>query len=208
MENNTTILHTKLYDDLAEEYEKRVSNLLPITEEVMDYFSSFISPGGLILDIGCGVGSALNILNKKGFKTTGLEISSKMIQFAKKRNPESNFIEGDFLKIKFYNKFDAVLAFAFIHLFPKSEIPTVFAKIKSILKPNGIILLSSTESFESKEGIYIKKDFGKKYKRFRKFWTEQELRETFTEFGFKELAFKKSTDNFGKVWMDFIVTNK
>lgn len=202
---NHSILHKETYDELAEEYERRVDSLLPVTEEAMDYFSSYIAPKGSVLDIGCGVGIAIGVLAKKGFKVAGIEISPKMVEFARKRNLGAEVIVGDFLETEFDDKFDAVLAFAFIHLFPKAEIPKIFNKIKTILKPGGVALLSSTESPESKEGMYAKEDFGKEYKRFRKFWTEEELRESFTQAGFKELALKKYTDPFGKIWMDFVV---
>lgn len=200
-----TVLNKKVYDELADEYERRANSLLPVTEEAMNYFSSYIKPNGSILDVGCGVGIAMSVLAKKSFKVIGLEISPRMAEFARKRNPGAKVIVGDFAEMKFNEKYDAILAFAFIHLFSKSEIPTIFKKIKSMLKPGGIALISSTESLESKEGMYIKEDFGKKYKRFRKFWTEQELRESLTQAGFKELALKKFIDPFGKAWMDFVV---
>lgn len=202
---NYYISHKDIYDELAEEYERRADSLMPVTESAIDYFSSYIKQEGSVLDIGCGVGIAMSVLAKKGFKVTGIEISPKMADFAKRRNPKADVITGDFLETEFDDKFDAILAFAFIHLFPKAEIPKIFKKIRSILKPDGVALLSSTESSESKEGIYAKEDFGKEYKRLRKFWTEQELRETFTQAGFKELALKKFTDPFGKTWMDFVV---
>ncbi len=205
---NNPISHKKVYDELAEEYERRSDSLLAVTEDAMNYFSSYIKPKGLVLDIGCGVGIAMSVLAKKGFKIVGIEISPKMAEFAEKRNPGAKVIVGDFLETKFDDKYDAILAFAFIHLFPKVEILKIFDKIKLILRPGGVALLSSTESFESKEGIYVKEDFGKKYKRFRKFWTEQELRESLIQAGFKELALKKFTDPFGKVWMDFVVKVK
>jgi cyclopropane fatty-acyl-phospholipid synthase-like methyltransferase len=194
-----------MYDELAEEYERRADSLLPVTGSAIDYFSSYIKPGGSVLDVGCGVGIAMNVLSKKGLTVSGIEISPKMAEFAKKRNPGANVITGDLLGTEFDHKFDAVLAFAFIHLFPKAEVPKIFEKIRSVLKPGGVALLSSTESLESKEGFYTKEDFGKEYKRFRKFWTEQELRESFQKAGFKELALKKFTDPFGKIWMDFVV---
>ena len=202
---NNSVLHKKVYDELAEEYERRADSLLAVTENAMNSFSSYIRPSGSILDIGCGVGIAMSVLANKGFRVIGVDISSKMAEFAKRRNPGAKVIIGDFLETEFSEKFDAVLAFAFIHLFPKAEVPKIFDKIKSILKSGGVVLIGSTESFESKEGLYIKEDFGKKYERFRKFWTEQELRESLMQVSFKELALNKYTDPFGKTWLDFIV---
>jgi SAM-dependent methyltransferase len=205
---NKTQLHKKIYNELAEEYERRAVGSTAVDEDAMNYFSVYIKPGGSVLDVGCGVGKAMNILAKKGFKAIGIDISPKMAEFAKRRNPKTNVIIGDFLTVKFEDKFDAVLTFAFIHLFPKAETQEIFEKIKSILKPYGVALISSTESIESKEGIYAKEDFGKEYKRFRKFWTERELRESLVQSGFKVLAMKKITDPFGKTWMDFVVRNE
>lgn len=202
---NHAALHRDTYDELAHEYERRVDDLLAVTESAMEYFGSYVKPAGSVLDIGCGVGTAMNVLAKKGFTVAGIEISPQMAEFAHKRNPKANIIVGDFLETEFHDQYDGVLCFAFIHLFPKALIPLLFEKIKSILKPGGVALMSSTESLESKEGLHTKEDFGKKYKRFRKFWIEAELRESLVAAGFQELALKKYSDPFGKVWMDFVV---
>lgn len=199
--------HKKVYDLLSKEYEQRVKILTPITKDAMEWFSSYIKPRGKILDIGCAVGIAVKILSEKGFDVSGIEISPNMAKFAKQRNPKSNIITGDFLNTNFHKKFDAILAFAFIHLFPKKEIPVVLKKIKDSLKPNGVVLISTTESSISKEGWRIKKDYGIKEKRFRKLWTKKELSDTLGKNGFDILSIKKFTDPIGKKWMDFIIKN-
>ncbi len=202
---NYSTLNKNTYDVLADEYENRVESLMPVTNNAMTYFASYLKPSGKVLDIGCGVGIAIKVLGQKGFRVSGIEISSNMAQYAKRRNPDSNIIIGDFLETNFNEKFDGVLAFAFIHLFPKKEVIQIFEKIKLILNPGGIALLSSTESQESKEGWYVKDDFNKKKKRFRKFWTEEELKESLIGAGFKKIALQKFIDPYGKAWMDFVV---
>ncbi len=194
------------YDLLADEYEERVRRLRPVCEEALAYFSSYVKPGGEVLDIGCAVGSTVEILAGSGFAVTGIEISPKMAAYAQKRNPDSKIVVGDFLETDFRGeKFDGVLIWAFIHLFPKALMPSIFEKIKSILKDDGIALVSTTESAESKEGWYSKDDFDNKAKRFRKFWTERELRETLDGAGLKQVNLKNFVDSYGKKWMDFIV---
>lgn len=202
--DNLSIIHKKVYDALSREYEARVESLRSVTEDSMNYFSSQIKLGEKVLDIGCGVGLAINVLNKKGFQATGIEISSKMASYARKRNPDGEITVGDFLTTKFNKKFDGVLAFAFVHLFPKEQVSKIFRKISFILRPGGVALISSTESLESKEGWYVKEGFKKKEKRFRKFWTEQELKESIEKSGFQVLDLNKFKDPFGKVWMDFL----
>ncbi|KKR46575.1 MAG: Methyltransferase [Parcubacteria group bacterium GW2011_GWB1_40_14] len=197
-------INKKTYDNLAQEYEERVESLMPVTKAAMDYFASYIKPKGRVLDIGCAVGIAVSVLTEKGFEVCGIDISESMTGFAKKRNPNSKIITGDFLETEFEEKFDAVLAFAFIHLFPKKEVLRIIDKISAVLNSGGVALLSSTESEESKEGWYVKDDFNKKEKRFRKFWTEEELRATIQQAGFEVIDLKKFPDPFGKTWMDFI----
>lgn len=201
---NLRLIHKKTYDALSAEYESRVESLRSVTQDSISYFGPYIKPCGKILDVGCGVGLALDVLGKKGFRTSGMEISSKMAGYARKRNPGADIRIGDFVVTKFNEKFDGILLFAFIHLFPKKQIPEMFRKIRSLLELDGVVLISSTEALKSKEGWYIKDDFKKKEKRFRKFWTEQELRESIQKAGFRVLNLKKFKDPFGKIWMDFI----
>jgi len=39
---NNSILHKEIYDELAEEYERRVDSLMPVTESAISYFSAYI----------------------------------------------------------------------------------------------------------------------------------------------------------------------
>lgn len=55
-----------------------------------------------LLDVGCGYGFLAEIIKDKGFNInyTGIDVVPEMITDAQKRNPEFNFICGDFLDIK------------------------------------------------------------------------------------------------------------
>jgi 2-polyprenyl-3-methyl-5-hydroxy-6-metoxy-1,4-benzoquinol methylase len=64
------------------------------------------------LDIGCGDGFYAVQLTKKGFNSTGIDISEAAIrrarQFAKKNNVHVNFIAGNSLRKKIKGQFDLV----------------------------------------------------------------------------------------------------
>jgi 2-polyprenyl-3-methyl-5-hydroxy-6-metoxy-1,4-benzoquinol methylase len=45
--------------------------------------------GNSVLDIGCGSGSLLRILDENGFKACGIEPNADLINLAKKANPRS-----------------------------------------------------------------------------------------------------------------------
>jgi SAM-dependent methyltransferase len=201
-------LHKQTYDALAGEYERRTNELIPVTEEAVLWMAKYLPAKGRILDLGCGVGLATDFFMKNGFEVVCLDISSKMIEYAKERNPGAQFFQEDFLVADFDAKFDGVFAFAFIHLFPKNLALEVLTKIYSILDKNGIFYVGSTKSQNSAEGYEVKKDYAGGHKRYRKHWTKDELKKSLHDSGFTILDTKDYADPFGKVWMDFIAQKK
>jgi len=197
-------VHKQTYDTLADEYESRVESLLPMTAEAVEICEKYLQPGNSVLDIGCAVGIAVKCFNDKGFVCTGVELSHEMIMYAKTRNPMSNIIEADFLQHEFKETFNSVYMSAFIHLFPKDKIQEVFKKIKKILKPDGLIFLSTTKAEVSKEGFEKKHDYNKRMIRFRKHRTEQELQETIESHGFEIINKRIFADPYNKTWMGFV----
>lgn len=197
--------HISTYNALAGEYERRTKTLSSVTQDAVNVMSGYVRPKGKILDLGCGVGLAASFFSRKGFKVTCIDISPKMILFAQKRNPGAIFIQGDFLTTNFDSLFDGVFAFSFIHLFPKNVALIILQKIHQILDYGGIAHIGSTKSQNSKEGWEIKKDYRGEYKRYRKYWTETELRDALIQSGFEIVDLKDYVDPFGKNWVDFIV---
>lgn len=196
--------HTKEYDAVAEQYESRVDALTPVTRHAVDLMAQHIKSGATILELGCGVGLASKLLTEKGFTVTCIDLSSRMISFARARNPKAQFIQGDFLKTNFGKTFDSVFAFAFIHLFPKKDAELVMKKIYEILPPDGIVYIGTTKSKTSFEGWEIKKDYDGEHKRFRKHWTEAEFKDFIAAAGFEIVGSLTQIDPFGKEWVDVV----
>lgn len=197
--------NVKTYDLLASEYENRVETLRPITIEAVSLFMKYLGTGKKILEPGCAVGLALSIMTEMGNTVTGIDVSPEMVGYARKRNPRSNIILGDFLTYEFKgSRYDGIFSFAFIHLFPKSYAPRVLKRMFDLLEPGGIVYTGTSRSDKSLESWEIKKDYKNKQKRFRKHWTEDELRQAFAEAGFDVLNVYILTDPYGKVWMDFV----
>ena len=74
----------------------------------------------------------------------------------------------------------------------------------SILKSGGYLLIGTTTSTFSSEGIEIKKGYAGNYKRYRKHWTKNEFAEAIKNSGFLIEESKIICDKFGKIWMDFV----
>lgn len=192
------------YDKLSDEYENRTSKLTNITKHVIDLFSMYLSSGKNVLETGCAVGLAMKIMTEKGLNVTGIDISEKMVKFSKLRNPKSKIIVGDFLKYKFDYRYDGIFSFAFIHLFPKETAMKVLRKMFNLLKNGGVLYLGTSKSKISYEGWETKADYNLKLNRYRKHWTETELKSALEEIGFKIIHKYILIDPYKKIWMDFV----
>jgi 2-polyprenyl-3-methyl-5-hydroxy-6-metoxy-1,4-benzoquinol methylase len=89
-----------------------------------------------IIDIGCGPGRYAYDLAKLGHNITGIDISSDMINIAKKKNlifkKKTNFIEGNYLYKNLNQKFDYAILNGFFDYIKEPEI--VFKKLKKDCK--------------------------------------------------------------------------
>lgn len=129
-----------------------------------------------------------------------------MIDYAEKRNPGVRFIVGDFLESPYrHAEFDGAVLYAFLHLFPKDIAVQCIEKVLEITNEHGVIFIGTTKSEEASEGFEEKADYGSDARRFRKRWTKPELEALFESHALRVLNYEENTDEFGKVWMDFVV---
>lgn len=100
---------------------------------------------GKVLDLGCGAGSHLLLLQEKGLKCTGIDISPGAVRIAKERGVE-DIIEGDIRNAE-VGKFDTVLLLMNgIGLAGNlAELPDFLSLLKDLLNPGGQILLDSSD---------------------------------------------------------------
>jgi len=196
--------HTQIYDDLSEEYENKAESRVRRTSDIISKVSSFFKEGGHILDVGCGVGVTTQSLLERGFQVTAVDIAPKMLAFTKKRNPKATCVLGDFLTLNFDSKFDGILDFAFLHLFPKDIAMGILKKNNEILNTDGIIFIGTTYSEQGHEGWEEKKDYDKPFERYRKHWEKEELENALKETRFSILETSFNTDHFNKKWINII----
>lgn len=111
----------------------------------------------LVLDIGCGSGVPIAKSLASQFHVTGVDISQRQIELARKAVPSATFFHGDITTVMFeYNQFDAaIMLYSLFHI-PRSEHASLFRKIHTWLGNNGYLLLSL--SLDSAPG-YTEDDF-------------------------------------------------
>lgn len=90
-----------------------------------------------ILDMGCGEGTKLSLISKKG---TGIDISAKAIELAIKRHPKYSFVRGNIENTPFKDEsFDLVYsAYVFEHV---NNPEKIIKEAKRILEKRGDLVI-------------------------------------------------------------------
>jgi ubiquinone/menaquinone biosynthesis C-methylase UbiE len=116
---------------------------------------SFVKPGGHVLDAGCGTGVIARYLVDNGFQITGIDISQRMLDLAKRRVPEATFEIGDMTALQFEDdSFDGILSsYAVFHV-PRTEHLALFLDFRRILKKGGALLFSVGARPEPSDGVW------------------------------------------------------
>ncbi|MEI7803146.1 MAG: class I SAM-dependent methyltransferase, partial [Bacteroidota bacterium] len=104
---------------------------------------------GIVLNIGGGSGEVLQLMleSKPGMQIDFVEASDKFIALAKRKlSPELlnrvNFIHGNENSIDTEKKYNAVISFFIVDLFPQHEADKFCMKIISHLNTNGVWLFA------------------------------------------------------------------
>ncbi len=104
-----------------------------------------------ILDIGCGDGSISMPLLNSDRHLTLLDLSNNMLSIARSRVPAEltsnvEFVNGNFMEAKFTPKsFDLIICVGVLAHVPAPA--GVVAKIASLLRPGGTLILECTDAF-------------------------------------------------------------
>jgi len=103
-----------------------------------------------VLEVGCGIGRWGNFIINKGAEYTGVDISPKMIEIAKKNVPKGHFyvIDGENLNFP-DNHFDLVFSITVLHHIPYDKKENLIQEICRVVKEEGYIIII--------EGITFKK---------------------------------------------------
>ncbi|MDQ6532113.1 methyltransferase domain-containing protein [Flavobacterium sp. LHD-85] len=199
----TTIIS---YDKTAPEYQKVVSSfeLLPEINE----FILKVNEGGKILDLGCGPGHHSIFFFNHGFKVTGVDLSTKMIELAKKESKNIDFKIMDILNLDFKkNSFNAIWASASLLHIPKNKIIPLLKKLKSILIEDGLLYISLKEG----KGSHLFKDI--RYggvEKFYVYYKSEEIENILNKIGFKILQIEtkgKRTNYDTNSWIHIFCQN-
>ena len=197
-------MNRNAYNQLALEFSARESDLVNYKQNLKTYISRFVKGSESVLEIGPGTGHLLQILEDLGCRTTAIELSEKMCEFARKNSPKTVILNQDMFTVNFCaQQFDVICALALIHTIPPREARKFMGKVKYWLKDGGMFIFDTVMYDESKE-VFIDSGEQKDVKKFRKQYTQIELEELIYSSGFKieDLSLNYQASN-SKVWMRY-----
>lgn len=163
------------------------------SKKVIDkYFSDKLSliqkhkKNGVILDVGSSLGFFLNLAQKRGWKTKGVEISKYAALYAKEHfGLDISF--GELEKAEYENNcFDAVCIFQTIeHL---SDPAKTLKEIHRILKPSGIVIITTPNIKSLYTRLLGKRSFQYKHQEHLYYFTPQTLTLLLEKTSFKNIS--------------------
>lgn len=105
---------------------------------------AFVKNKAKALDIGCGAsGRIIDLLISYGFDAQGLDLSEKMLEFARKRHPNNTFYHADICEWQFPQQYDFISAWDSIWHLPLNQQQPVLNKLINALTPGGILIFTT-----------------------------------------------------------------
>jgi SAM-dependent methyltransferase len=144
MDMNEPWYVTSFQEDYLKIYSHRTDEAAK--QEIEDIVAILnMRPGSKVLDLCCGNGRHSRELATLGFEVTGIDLSTVLLEEARKKNKELNinYIQSDVRKLSFSNDFDYVLNLftSFGYFEERSENKKVFESIYHSLKKGGTFLI-------------------------------------------------------------------
>ncbi|MFD0570460.1 class I SAM-dependent DNA methyltransferase [Kitasatospora gansuensis] len=122
-----------------------------------------LEPGAQVLDVGCGTGDpTVRQLTGGGLRVTGVDLSDGMLRLARQSVPAAEYHRIDMYDLaterahrawdaaelgpRAAGRYAAATAFFSLIMLPQAEIPEVLGRIRTLLRPGGLLALGMVEA--------------------------------------------------------------
>ena len=162
----------RLYDTRAQDYRKAVAK---DDDALLTAFIEAISPGGRVLDLGCGPGHGAAHMAKAGLNVDAVDASASMVALAR-QHPGVQAWQATFNDLTDQSVYDGIWAnFSLLHA-RRDDLPTHLNAIHTALKPDGRFTMSVKAGTGERRD-----DLGRYYS----YYTQEELTTLLQAAGFK-----------------------
>lgn len=134
----------KFWDRIASQWDKRGNEIEQPTIMAMEKTKKYLRNSDLLLDFGCGTGSISNEIAPHVREIHAIDISSKMIEVAKRRAIEEmienvTYAQATIFDDQFENgSINVITAFNILHLL--EDTPIVIRRINELLAADGLLI--------------------------------------------------------------------
>ena len=112
-------------------------------DEWEEAFTSRLSEGARVLELGCGAGTRETRRLAQCFTVTGVDISPRQIERARAALPEAEFVCADFTVLDLAaGSLDGVIAFYTLNHVPRELLAPLLASIHEWLVPTGVLCVA------------------------------------------------------------------
>lgn len=126
------------FDRLAPEMDRWHRKSWYYHHELERFFQSVISPGGSVLEVGCGTGELLAAVQPRN--GVGVDLSPRMVERAKEKFPDIAWLVGDAESLDLGQQFDYVILSDLLgHL---EDIWTAFQRLKRVSRSDTRVVIT------------------------------------------------------------------
>ena len=137
-------------DDFYVAFEEKFRGSEELIKERQKKYLKFINPLKILkdevkaLDIGCGRGEWISLLNENGFNARGIDVNERMVRLASQKglNAAVNDALGE-LKSLEENSLDIITAFQVVEHIKFDDVLELIKEAKRVLAPCGILILET-----------------------------------------------------------------
>ena len=134
-----------IYKTLANYYDALVKDE-QASKAWVDWIEKFQQPSDC-LELACGSGEITEMLAKKGYQMTALDLSEEMVKRAKEKNTEHSieFLCQDMTKIENLGMYSSIICLcdSFNYLLEKATVESFFHSVHDHLKENGLFFFDT-----------------------------------------------------------------
>jgi ubiquinone/menaquinone biosynthesis C-methylase UbiE len=134
------------YDQVADEYVRRIFDELehkPLDRQLLDRFAANVRDVGPACDMGCGPGHVARYLHEHGVRICGIDLSSEMVEEARRLTPGVEFRQGDMMDLDTPDEtWAGITAFYSIIHISRGDVTRALVELRRVLRPSGVLLLA------------------------------------------------------------------
>jgi len=140
MDNKTQTIKT--YNESAKSLAQKFDGLGARISDIEETFALIKKDNPRVLEIGCGNGRDAQEILKHTSNYLGVDVSEKLIELAKEKVPNGQFLVADIEEYVLPTELDVVFAFASLIHVPRESLHKIFDAIFSSLNKGGAFRLS------------------------------------------------------------------